>query len=208
MENGCVVNSPPTAAVCRTPLADCPPVSGNRFSLCEIPFTGKIILRGKADDTAFANAIQNTLGMTLPVQPNTAATNNGETLLWLGPEEWLLWTTDDNRQRQLDTLNAALASAHTAVVDVSDYYTIIRLSGKNADAVLAHGCPLNLDDTFTQNRQCAQSRFRNAAILLVKTDVNNSFDLQVRWSFARYLWDYLNKVGKMADAASQTPDAK
>jgi len=175
-----------------SPLAAVAPIEGGRFQQCEKAHTGKIILRGAGDDADFLAAAEKVLAAPLPQTPNTTviiakdddgAANEDEKLLWLGPNEWMLWT-------RLQALREAFGGLFAAAVDVSDYYTVIRLSGELATDVLRHGCPLDLRETAFKTGTCAQSRFRNAPILLYKVADAPIYDVQVRWSFAHYLWHY------------------
>ena len=120
-------------------------------------------------------------------------------ILWLGPSEWLIWTTA--REDVLSALDGGLAGIHSAVADVSDYYAILRLSGDLAREVLAHGCPLDLDASVFGSGSCAQSRFRAAAILLHCADDAPTYDVQVRWSYAEYLRRYLSEVASLCASA-------
>lgn len=179
-------------AATQSPLAAYPKIADEHYQQSEITAVGKIILRGDGDDAQFTAAVKDALSLTLPVQPNTVASSEKEKLLWLGPDEWLLWTPMQLRQKRLDALQKAFAAQHAAAVDVSDYYTIIRLSGAVSDDIIAHGCPLDL--RAFRRGTCAQSRFCNAAFLLSKHDETPTYDVQVRWSFADYLWNYFTEL--------------
>lgn len=180
------------SAVAHSPLDGVAVVTAADYRQQEAAFQTKLILRGHADDTAFADAVKKTLAATLPTAGRTTKTANRETLLWLGPNEWLLWTSAQKQAARLTALQTAFAELHAAVVDVSDYYTIFRLEGGRVPDILAHGCPLDISGLRTGD--CTQSRFRNAPILLHQTDNKPSYRLQVRWSFADYLWHYLAEL--------------
>ena len=77
------------------------------------------------------------------------------------------------------------------MTDVSDYYVVMRLSGPEARVVLAKGSPFDVHPRSFDVGACAQTRFANASILLRLVGEAPTFDIQVRWSFAPYLWDYL-----------------
>ena len=61
---------------------------GAGVALSERRFPGIVDLRGKIDDTAFAKAIESTIGFVLPGVACTVATYNGIAALWMGPDEW------------------------------------------------------------------------------------------------------------------------
>lgn len=177
------------AATC-SPLAAVAPIEEKHFQQREKPHTGKIILRGGGGDADFLAATEKTLKTPLPQTPNTTVKNGDDILLWLGANEWMLWTPPAVGDKRLGALQDAFAGLHAAAIDVSDYYTVIQLHGELARDVLMHGCPLDLRVNKFKTGDCAQSRFRNAPILLYKRDDTPTFDVQVRWSFADYLWHY------------------
>lgn len=183
-------------ALPRSPLNDALPHKSNDYRQNEIFPLGKLIIRGNSDDTTFQTAITESLQSRLPLKPGSATRiNRHESLLWLGPSEWLLWIDEKRRRQVYDTLQQATIGLHASVVDVSDYYTIIRIGGRHADAVIAHGCPLDLRAKHFLNGSVAQSHFRNAAILLYR--IRNGYDIQIRRSYARYLWDYFIRVNEL-----------
>ena len=161
-------------------------------SLRELPWCGKINLRGDPNDARFTDAAGRVLGMPLPVAANTTSAGENGLIFWLGPDEWLLHCDLEGTE----TLVGQLASipVHHAATIVTDYYTVLELNGENAGAVLARGCPLDLHERCFKAAQCAQTRFGNASILLYKPGAEPSFQIQVRWSFTEYIWDYLVEV--------------
>ncbi len=175
----------------RSPLAA--KTGGGALAMQEITGQALINLRGRADCEPFAAAVRDALGAPLPVAPNTTAAAGGRRIFWLGPDEWLVRAPETMRGEIFTALQKTRAAAegHAAVVDVSDYYTIIRIAGARARDALAAGCPLDLHPQQFAVGQCAQSRFARAAILLWHSSDAPEFELQVRWSFAEYLWEYL-----------------
>ena len=191
-----------------TPLANIEPTSParnrnpieGRTSLRQLPWCGKINLRGEPGDAKFLKAVDEVLGVSLPLQANTTATTSATSaggrgvIFWLGPNEWLLHCEIAHTENLMEQLTQKLARFHHAITEVSDYYAVLELSGENAAAVLARGCPLDLHDREFKETQCAQTRFGNADILLYKPGANPLFQIQIRWSFTEYLWVYLETV--------------
>lgn len=170
--------------------------------LSALPFFGKLLIRGLAEDGAFLSAAEAALGAALPLVPNaTAGLEDGGRIFWLGPSEWLVWT--ERRAELLSALAAGLAGLHAAAADVSDYYAALRLSGGLAREVLAHGCPLDLDGRVFKPGDCAQTRFRAAAMMIFQADDAPTYDVQTRWSHAEYLRRYLAEVAALCAAARE-----
>lgn len=173
----------------------CSPLAGlsaprGGIALQERPFGGKVNLRGNADDQAFVDAVNGVVNCSPPTVPNTVATSADYTVFWLGPDEWRIHCTEDVRYALITRLQGALAGQHAAVVDVSDYYVVMRLTGDKSVEVLNKGTPLDLHPRAFPVGRCAQTRFGHATVLLRKLE-DNVLDLQVRWSFAEYVWLYI-----------------
>lgn len=180
------VNFAPTKT---TPLAGLPgPLGG--ITLEERPFIGKINLRGDTGDDAFTNAVKNVVNCSLPTEPNTMVRGSDCTVFWLGPNEWLIHSEEDAQRALEARLRETLKDLHTAIVDVSDYYVVMRLSGEKILEVLGKGTPLDLHPRTFLTGRCVQTRFGHSTVLLHKVD-DDTVDLQVRWSFAEYVWSYI-----------------
>jgi sarcosine oxidase subunit gamma len=164
------------------------------------PLVAAIDLKGSADDPAFAAAVERVLSVPLPVLPNTTATAPGCTILWLGPDVWLVRADISEGPRLLSALDAALAGVDGAATDVSHAVQLITVAGPHARALLARGTPLDLHVTRFAAGACAQTRFAHAHVLIHVADSAPTFHVQVRRSHARYVWDYLAAVAPHAMA--------
>jgi sarcosine oxidase, subunit gamma len=161
---------------------------------------GKIDLRGQPAERAFMSGVGRVLDLLLPIEPNTAATKNRVTALWLGPDQWLLVCPADDSALFMNSLQEALADSHCAITDVSDGRTALSLEGPSAREVLAKGCPLDLHPRAFPPGSCAQTLVGKADVLLhLRADepaAGASFDLYVGRSFAHYLWSWLEDAGR------------
>lgn len=172
-----------------------------KVSLQQLPWCGKINLRGDPADPRWRDLVEKTLGLPLPVRantvslpPQTAAAPPCTRLFWLGPDEWLAYC-DITRVGDLSAqLLQQLKATHHAVTDVSDYYAVLELRGPGAASVLSRGCPLDLHPRAFADGSCAQTRFGNASVLVYKPAAAPAFQLQVRWSYCDYVWEYLAQV--------------
>lgn len=160
-------------------------------SLRELPFLAQINLRGRPDKR-FTVLIEATLGCPLPLLPNTVREGNSLSVLWLGPDEWLVVGPADTEWQIEGVLNDALAGVHASVVDVSASRTVLELSGPKAREVLAKGCALDLHPRSFGPGRCAQTLLAKAQIILRQTADDPVYQLFVRSSFARYLAAWLD----------------
>lgn len=176
-----------------TPLAGhTGPVGGSHHAgivLREVAGLSLINLRGDADK-AFGGHVETVLGAALPTEPNTVAAADGVSVLWLGPDEWLAVAEDGDSAALCGKLEDAMAKVHHAVVDLSDNYAVIELSGHAARWVLAKGWPQDLHPSAFKPGRCSQGMLSHAQIVLEQTG-DDAYRLFVRPSFAVYLWDWL-----------------
>lgn len=160
-------------------------------TLCERTFRDQLALRGDPEAESFVAAVESVLGVPPPLEANTVASRRGVSLLWLGPDEWLVVLADGRGAKAMGQLEEALSGQHFLVSDVSCSRTVIGLAGAHAREVLAKGCSLDLHPREFGAGRCAQSSLAHAHVLLHQLDDAPTFDLYVHRSFADYLWQWL-----------------
>ncbi len=175
----------------RTALSNVAPVKGDT-SLHELPLCGKINLRGDSDNQDFCQAVETITGLALPTVANTTTSNDTFQLFWLGPDEWLIHLQLDQVGLCLSAFRNTFGTLHAAVTEISDYFSVIQLSGPHAREVIRSGSPFDVRASHFNTGQCAQTHFGHASILLWPSDTD-SFRLQIRWSYAQYLYHYLSE---------------
>ena len=187
------------------PVPGGPADAGVRLS--EWPHRAKINLRGDGD--AFRQAVAEAIGAALPSAANTANNGDDVTVLWLGPDEWLI-TAPPGAEGDLGTrLAQAVDGHHAAVVDVTDNATTIRIAGPAARTALAKGCSLDLHPRAFGPGRVAQSVVAQVDVILHQVAGDDgaagpAFDLIVRRSFAEYLWQILTDAGREYGVAVET----
>lgn len=151
-------------------------------------------LRGDASDKTWLKAVSQAIGTALPTTPNTVNTDSAE-VYWLGPDEWLIIVEESARATMIDAINAANASTHAAVNDISGGQLALTLTGRHSRALLAKGCTLDLHPDEFAEGQCAQSGLAKAPVLLALRNDAQAFDIVVRTSFADYLQRWMARAG-------------
>jgi sarcosine oxidase subunit gamma len=155
----------------------------------ELPLLVQLDLRLDPAGPA-ATAVAEVLGVAVPQTPCTAVTTGDVTVLWLGPDEWLV-VAPAGRTELLESLDAAV-DGRGAVVDVSAQRTTISLSGPRARDLLAHGCAIDLHPRVAPRGTCVQTLLAlTGVVLVVRDDTASDFWILVRSSFARYLADWI-----------------
>ena len=170
------------------------PDAGVVIGECRI--RGLLVLRGDAARSKFRSAVSAALGLEPVVEPLTAARKRDVSILWLGPDEWLIVTPHRRIERIGHALRNALDEQHAVVTDVSHSRTILALSGPDAHAVLAKGCPLDFHPRVFGPGRCAQSRLAKCQVLIHQTSAAPAFEIYVHRSFAQYAWTWLEDAGR------------
>jgi sarcosine oxidase subunit gamma len=180
----------PVALLRRSPLADraetLAAASSDAVTLTEVPFLAAVNLRVDPESDA-ARRVGERLGTPLPVVPNTVAGAGSRSVLWLGPDEWLVVGPDGDAPALL----ALLGDEPDSVVDVSANRTTVQVSGPSARDLLEKGCTLDLHPRAFGVGRCAQSTVAKAQVVLWQTADTPVYRLLVRGSFSGYLADWL-----------------
>lgn len=160
-----------------------------QFSIREVPFATQINLR--VDAGAHGAKAASVLDCELPLAANTWIAGKDTSVLWLGPDEWLIVAPDGRSDALITSLDNSLGSVHHAVTDLSANRTIIEIAGSDARVVLAKGCPIDLHGAAFKPPQCAQTLIAKSQMLLQCMNALPVFRVLVRISFAPYVAEWL-----------------
>lgn len=192
----------------RSPLIDRGEIEARRGAarLAEKPFLAKYILRADAD--AVSTAVKKASKLALPTEPLTSSTSGERAWLWMGPDEWMLVLPPDEQETLPSKVEEALSGKHHQLVNVSDYYTVIELSGLRARELLMKLTTLDLHHRAFREGQVTGTNFGHAAAnlwLVGDGETGAIFRLFVRWSLADYLWCLLADAGREWGMPEQAP---
>ena len=165
----------------------------------EYPALTHLNLRGNPDDVGFTASVSGVLGIAPPGVPNRVACTADSCLHWLSPDEWLIVSTLSATLIEKE-LAESLAGRHYALVNLSGGQTVLRIGGLRARDILASDCTLDFHPRGFRHGDCRQSLLGGAPVLIRRVgEVDDvAFDLVVRRSFSRHLFDWLT------DAAHET----
>lgn len=160
---------------------------GTGVRIAEAALTTMINVRVRPGTPA-GDAVGAVLGVTLPATTGGRADAGTDTVLALGPDEYLV-TSGPGHGAAL-TARLAAVEGVGAVVDVSAARTMLRISGPLARRVLAHGCAVDL-----ARLTCAQTLLAQCAVILVGDGTPGADDdlvkVLVRSTFAAHLAEWL-----------------
>jgi sarcosine oxidase, subunit gamma len=155
------------------------------------PFVAMADLRVDPAGSAAA-AVAEHLGVALPTTPSTYAESETVTVVWLGPDEWLV-TSPFRTPEELETGMREAVSGEGSVVDVSAQRTTVRLRGVHVRDLLAGGCSVDLHPRVFGRGAAVQTLLGQAGVVLMALDdTGTHYQLVVRSSFAGYLTAWLD----------------
>ena len=154
----------------------------------------KINLRGKNRD--FVTKIGKELSIIPPTDPNTSSGNKDLNLLWLSPDEWLIYSNDKNNLKNINSLEDKLFNEISkkklgSVTNVTDHWIMINLRGSKVFDMLSSGCPFNFNKFKYSKGAVTQTLLNHVDVIIHNKDINN-LNLFVRRSFSNHLWLWMN----------------
>ena len=167
-------------------------VDGHAVALGECPLMDMLNLRGNPQDAAFTAAVAAVTGLALPLQANTATLGAGRTMLWLGPDEWMLQCEAGQAAALEKGLRAVLTGQHFSVVEVGHGFTSLSVQGPGAGALLSRGCPLDFHHSAFQAGHMAQTHIARTNAIVLCRQTGTDYTLTVRRSLADYLFRWLS----------------
>ena len=170
----------------------------SNIELKEISPIKKLILRGKSRE--FISAVGRAINILLPTEANTSSSNGEITTIWLSPDEWLIFsnTIDDKDFNQIEEklIQNICKTKLGAVIDVTDQFVMINLSGNKIFDLFQTGSPFNFNEFRNKKGATTQTLLAKIDVIIQNKDQNNA-NLFVRRSFSRHLFSW------MSDSASR-----
>ena len=166
----------------------------SEIKISEVEPIIKINLRGKNKD--FITKIGKKLSIILPTDPNTSSGNDKLNILWLSPDEWLIYSNDKIDPKSNNSLEDKLFNEISivklgAVTNVTDHWVMINLKGKNVFELLSTGCPFNFNNFKNSKGAVIQTILNHTDVIIHNKDIND-LNLFVRRSFSNHLWSWIN----------------
>ena len=175
------------------PAPRLPRLDGTGIVIVERDRIACVDLRGSPADSKFMRAVASVTDVAPPVRPCTSVSGLFGSILWLGPDEWLVASDSQAGDEIAGRLRQALAGIPAAVTDVSDARIIYVLTGENAREVLARGCSIDFHPREFPLGGCVQTLLAKAHVL-IHARAAHSFEVHVPRSCAQYAWAWLENA--------------
>ena len=125
--------------------------------------------------------------LNLISKPLSVENNENTRILWNGPRNWLVITTQKEVFFEIDK---KFEEGDFAVTDISHSKSIIELEGDQAKEVLKKGCPFNFNEFYKNN--CLNSTFNGMSIIVdMMNDNPDTFRIFALRSFGESLYHSL-----------------
>ena len=157
-----------------------------------LPVPQIIELRGTWSD-AFASAVQQVLGVNIPLESPGTTKSDALIVFWMGPDRWWL-IGGDAALPSVNELRQKLAAFNAAAVEVGDAFAAVEVTGPKSRDVLAKGCTIDLHPRAFKTGSVVQTNLAKAQIALYQID-ETTYRIFARRSFAEYLWTCLEDAG-------------
>ena len=170
----------------------------SEIKISEVETTAKINLRGKNRD--FITKVGKELSIIPPTDPNTSSGNDSLNILWLSPDEWLIYSNNKIDQKNINDLEDRLYNSISkvkigSVSNVTDHWVMINLKGDKVYELLSAGCPFNFNK-FKNLQGAVTQTLINHTDVIIHNKNNNDLNIFVRRSFSNHLWSWMNDSAK------------
>jgi len=164
--------------------------AGEALAIRVVPDRAFIGVRARPDEAGLLDAFCEALGAPLPRMPNTTQAWAHGTLVWLGPDEWLIEVDGAQCGATLGALERAAGDRFAALTDLTHGRTCVELRGARAADCLRKGVTIDLHPRAFAAGACARTGLAKAGVLILALDAGG-FRLVADRSYADYLWRWL-----------------
>ncbi len=166
----------------------------SQIEITEIEPIIKLNLRGK--NREFITKVGKNLSIIPPSDPNTSSGNENLNILWLSPDEWMVYSNykinqNENNHLEDKLFNEISKTKIGSVVNVTDHWIMINIKGDKIFELLSAGCPFNFNKFKNSKGSVTQTLLNHIDVIIHNKNIND-LNLFVRRSFSNHLWAWLN----------------
>ncbi|WP_130731095.1 sarcosine oxidase subunit gamma [Komagataeibacter xylinus] len=171
-------------------LSPCAPIAAEpcrvgALSLAPAPLEEMVSISSFSNSLpALREAVLHALGASLPPAPGTATRQQGLSILWIGPNQWLACAPQGSGL--MEKLQVA-CGAHAALTDQTDGRVTLTLCGPYAHAIAAKLVPIDLHPRCFGLSSVALTQAGHIPVILMQRDRQPAYDFIVFRSLARSL---------------------
>ena len=154
----------------------------------------KFNLRGKNRD--FITKVGKILSIIPPADHNTSSGNDNLNILWLSPDEWMIYSNakialSDSNNLEDNLFNEISKVKLGSVTNITDHWIMINIKGNKVYELLSAGCPFNFNNFKNAKGTTTQTLLNHVDVIIHNKNIND-LNLFVRRSFSSHLWSWMN----------------
>jgi sarcosine oxidase subunit gamma len=166
----------------------------SEIEISEIEPIIKLNLRGKNRD--FITKVGKVLSIIPPTDPNTSSGNDNLNMLWLSPDEWMIYYNNKINLIEANNLEDNLFNEISkvkigSVTNITDHWIVINIKGDKVFELLSSGSPFNFNIFKNAKGAVTQTLLNHIDVIIHNKNIND-LNLFVRRSFSEYLWSWIN----------------
>jgi len=167
----------------------------SNLTIKEIYPVMKLNIRGKKRE--FFTNVGKTLNMILPTEANTSTKSDKLTSIWLGPDEWMIFSNNiaekNNNNYEIEEIlyNNISKKSFGSFTDVTDQFVMINFNGTKIFELFSFGSPFDFNK-FKEKKGSTTQTILNHIDVIIHHKSNNNVNLFVRRSFSNHLWSWMN----------------
>ena len=166
----------------------------SEIDISEIEPIFKLNLRGKNRD--FITKVGKSLSIIPPTDPNTSSGNENLNILWLSPDEWMLYSNNkinliEANNFENNLFNEISKAKIGSVTNITDHWIMINIKGDKVFELLSSGSPFNFNKFKDSKGVVAQTLLNHVDVIIHNKNIND-LNLFVRRSFSNHLWSWIN----------------
>ena len=160
----------------------------------EMKLLGHLTLRCNPENAQQIAVAEQILGTAIPLSPLSSSENEGVSVRWIAPDEWLILVPGD-KTFEIERAFRDQMDGHYSLVNSSGGSTVYELSGVHVVEMLKKCTPVDLrDKAFPVGKVVSTVFAKSGAVIRRKGE--NEFELVVRRSFADYLWLWIQDASR------------
>ncbi|MCY4030583.1 MAG: hypothetical protein OXF05_00530 [Hyphomicrobiales bacterium] len=160
---------------------------------------GMIDLRLRNADEKSLSALEEVLGIGLPLKPRRSVVEGKREAIWMSVDQWLVFLPREDLDALLQSLEELRASSgmNLMATDMSDARSVIVLRGDGVREVLMKGIAVDfLAFSVGEVRRCSLG----GVAVLVRCCEEDVFEVFMFRSYLNFVSDWLNRAGASAAA--------
>ena len=166
----------------------------SEIEISEIEPVIKLNIRGKNRD--FITKVGKVLSIIPPTDPNTSSGNDNLNMLWLSPDEWMIYYNNKINLIEANNLEDNLFNEISkvkigSVTNITDHWIVINIKGDKVFELLSSGSPFNFNIFKNAKGAVTQTLLNHIDVIIHNKNIND-LNLFVRRSFSEYLWSWIN----------------